>query len=147
MAGTILTSTDMNYFSLGTIQAGYSVLASTQITSTSGLSPVVSVYNSAGVYLDKTNGRPFDGVGQFDITQTGTYYLLVQGGSSTYGLLDQYLENVQIVPTSSLAQLANLEVTSISLPTGTNIQSGQPITLSWTVTNEWPGADQRRQLE
>ncbi len=136
VAGTILTSSDLNYFNLGTIQAGYSVLISSQLTSTSPLSPVVSVYNASDVYLNKTNGRPFDGVGQFDITQTGTYYALMQGGSATGGLLDQYVMNVQIVPTSSLAQLPNLEVTNISLPSGSNIQSGQQVTFSWTVTNE-----------
>ena len=136
VAGTILTSSDLNYFNLGTIQAGYSVLISSQLTSTSPLSPVVSVYNASDVYQNKTNGRPFDGVGQFDITQTGTYYALMQGGSATGGLLDQCVMNVQIVPTSSLAQLPNLEVTSISLPSGSNIQSGQQVTFSWTVTNE-----------
>ncbi len=136
VAGTILTPSDLNYFNLGTIQAGYSVLISSQLTSTSLLSPVVSVYNANDVYLNKTNGRPFDGVGQFDITQTGTYYALMQGGNASGGLLDQYVMNVQIVPTSSLALLPNLEVTSISLPTASNIESGQPITFSWTVTNE-----------
>ena len=106
VAGTILTPSDLNYFNLGTIQAGYSVLISSQLTSTSLLSPVVSVYNANDVYLNKTNGRPFDGVGQFDITQTGTYYALMQGGNDTGGLLDQYVMNVQIVPTSSLAATA-----------------------------------------
>ena len=52
----------------------------------------------------------------------------MQGGNGTGGVLDQYVMNVQIVPTSSLAQLPNLEVTSITLPTGSNIESGQPIT-------------------
>ncbi|MGP0068271.1 MAG: beta strand repeat-containing protein, partial [Isosphaeraceae bacterium] len=136
VAGTILTPSDLNYFNLGTIQAGYSVLLSSQITSTSLLDPVVSIYNANDVYLNKTNGRPFDGVGQIDITQTGTYYALMEGGNASGGLLDQYVMNVQIVPTSSLALLPNLEVTNISLPTGSNIESGQPITFSWTVTNE-----------
>ncbi len=136
VAGTILTPSDLNYFNLGTIQAGYSVLISSQLPSTSLLTPVVSVYNANDVYLNKTNGRPFDGVGQFDITQTGTYYALMQGGSATGGVIDQYLMNIQIVPTSSLAALPNLEVTSISLPSASNIQSGQQITFGWTVTNE-----------
>ncbi len=135
VAGTILTPSDLNYFNLGTVQAGYSILLSSQVTSTSLLSPVVSVYNANDVYQNKTNGRPFDGVGQIDITQTGTYYALMEGGNASGGLLDQYVLNVQIVPTSSLTLLPNLEVTSISLPTGTSIESGQPITISWTVTN------------
>ncbi len=136
VAGTILNPSDLNYFNLGTVQAGYSILITSQLSSTSALSPVVSVYNAADVDLNKTNGRPFDGVGQFDITQTGTYYALMQGGSDTGGLLDQYVMNVQIVPTSSLALLTNLEVTNITLPAASNIASGQPITFSWTVTNE-----------
>ena len=136
VAGTILNPSDLNYFNLGTVQAGYSILLSTQLTSSSALSPVVSVYNASGVYQNKTNGRQFDGVGQIDITQTGTYYALMQGGSASGGVLDQYVMNVQIVPTSSLAALPNLEVTNISLPSGSNIESGQPVTISWTVTNE-----------
>ena len=140
VAGTLLTSSDLNYFSLGTIQAGNSVLLTTQLPSTSLLSPVVSVYNAAGVYIPKTNGRAFDGVGQIDITTTGTYYALIQGGNATGGLFDQYVMNVQIVPTSSLAQLPNLEVTSISLPAGSSVQSGQSVTFSWTVTNEGQAA-------
>ncbi len=135
VAGTILAAGDLNYYNLGTIQAGQSILLNTQLPTSSGLTPVVSVYNSLGVYQPKTNGRPFDGVGQIDITTTGTYYALVQGGNSTNGLFDQYVLNVQVLPTSSLAQLPNLEVTSISLPTASNIQSGQPVTFSWTVTN------------
>ncbi len=135
VAGAILTASDLNYFNLGTIQAGQSILLSTQLPSVSGLNPVVSVYNSAGQYIAKTNGRPFDGVGQIDITTTGTYYALMQGANGTGGVLDQYDLNVQIVPTSSLVQLPNLEVTNISLPTGNNIESGQSITFSWTVTN------------
>ena len=95
----------------------------------------MSVYNAAGVYQTKTNGRPFDSVGQIDITQAGVYYALVQPGSGTGGLLDQYVLNVQVVPTSTLAQLPNLEVTNITLPTASNLQSGSPITFSWTVTN------------
>jgi 6-phosphogluconolactonase (cycloisomerase 2 family) len=135
VAGTILAAGDLNYYNLGTIQAGYSILLSTQLSATSGLNPVVSVYNASGVYQPKTNGRPFDSVGQIDITTTGTYYALMQGGNSTNGLFDQYVMNVQVVPTSSLAQLPNLEVTTITLPTASNIQSGQPVTFSWTETN------------
>ncbi len=140
VGGTIMNSSDLNYFNLGTVQAGYSILLSTQLTSLSVLSPVVSVYNASDVYQNKTNGRPFDSVGQIDITQTGTYYALMQGGSGNGGLLDQYVMNVQIVPTSSLTALPNLEVTSISLPSGSNIESGQPVTFSWTVTNDGQAA-------
>ena len=99
------------------------------------LNPVVSIYNHAGTYINKTTGRAFDGVGQIDITAPDTYYALVSGTNGTGGLLAQYVLNVQIVPTSSLAKLPNLEVTNIALPTASNIQSGQPITFSWTVTN------------
>ncbi len=135
VAGTLLTPSDLNYFNLGSIAAGQSVLLSTLLPSTSLLNPVVSIYNHAGTYINKTTGRAFDGVGQIDITVPDTYYALVSGTNGTGGLLAQYVLNVQIVPTSSLAKLPNLEVTNIALPTASNIQSGQPITFSWTVTN------------
>ena len=139
VAGTLLSASDLNYFNLGTIQAGNSILLSTQLPSTSLLDPVVSVYNAAGVYIAKTNGRAFDGVGQIDITTTGTYYALIGGDNGTGGVGDQYLMNVQVVPTTSLEELPNLEVTNIDLPTGT-IESGQQVTFSWTVTNEGQAA-------
>ncbi len=135
VAGTLLTSGDLNYFNLGTVQAGQSILLNTYLQTGSALNPVVSVYNASGVYMNKTNGRPFDGVGQIDITTTGTYYALIQNGNSTSGVLDQYVLNVQIVPTSSVALLPNLEVTNISVPTSTGIESGQQITFGWAVTN------------
>ena len=104
---------------------------------------MVSVYNSAGVLIEpKTNGRPFDGGGPDRHHHDG--HLLdaadAGAGSGTNGLLDQYVMNVQVVPTSSLAQLPNLEVTNIALPTAGTIQSGQPVTFSFTVTNEGQAA-------
>ena len=84
--------------------------------------------------VEAGSGRPFDGVAQVRITQAGTYYAVMRGGNNTGGLLDQYVLDVQIVPTGSVT-FPNLQVTSVAAPTGGNIRSGDPVTISFTVKN------------
>src|SRR5262249_28905009 len=124
MAGYISTSNDLDYFKLGTVSAGQSIVLSTRLPKSSGLNPVIAVYNSSGGYMVEANGgRSNDGVAQVDITTTDTYYVLVQAGNGTSGLLNQYILDAQIVLTSSIQTLPNLQVSSIALPTTSPVQS------------------------
>src|SRR5204862_796133 len=77
--------------------------------------------------------RPDDAVAEVRISQTGTYYALVRGGSGSGGLTEQYLLDVQVVPTGTVS-FPNLQVVSIALPPS-GVLSGQSITFSFTVQN------------
>jgi len=117
------------------VNAGETVFLSTRKTSSSRVNPIVGVYDANNGYvIEAGSGRPFDGVAEVRITQTGTYYALMRDGGSAGGLLEQYLLDVQIQPTSSV-NFPNLQVTSVAPPTGGTIQSGQPISYSFTVQN------------
>jgi hypothetical protein len=135
VAGYVSSPTDLDYFNLGTVSNGYSIFLNVRQPSSSSLVPVVSVYNAANVYQPVApGGNPDNGVGEFRITQTGTYYALVRGNLGTGGLDAQYLTDVQVVPTGTVL-FPNLEVGAIALPAGANIQSGQNITYSFNVAN------------
>ena len=135
VAGYVSSATDLDYFNLGTVSNGYSIFLNVRQPSSSSLVPVVSVYNAANVYQPVApGGNPNNGVGEFRITQTGTYYALVRGNLGTGGLDAQYLTDVQVVPTGT-GLFPNLEVGAIALPAGANIQSGQSITYSYNVAN------------
>jgi hypothetical protein len=96
---------------------------------------VVAVYNASNGYMvESGSGRPFDGVAQVNITQTGTYFAVMRGGNNTSGLTAQYLLDVNIVPTGSV-DFPNLQVTASRLPAGGPFLSGQPVTFDYTVTN------------
>jgi hypothetical protein len=133
VAGAITTGGDLDYFNLGTIQPGMTIFLSVRKPSSSPLDPVVSLYDSNNGYVVKTSGRPFDSVAQIDVRKADTYYAVVRGGNGTGGLLDQYILDVQIVPTGTI-NFANLQVSGIMLPHPPT-QSGQQVTFSYTVTN------------
>ncbi len=136
IAGTTLFAGNNSYFKLGTIQSGQSILLTTLLPQSGALSPSVGIYDANGNYIaEAPGGRPFDGSAQVNISTTGTYYALMQANANGGSTLDQFIMNISVVPTSSLQSLPNLEVTSITLPSGSNIQSGQSITFSYTVEN------------
>src|SRR5262249_49629323 len=84
VTGAISSSSDLDYFSLGTVSAGQTILLSSRKPSYSGLDPVVSVYNATNGYVvESGNGRPFDGVAQVDITTSGVYYAVMRAGNVT----------------------------------------------------------------
>ncbi|MBC8002313.1 MAG: VCBS repeat-containing protein, partial [Opitutaceae bacterium] len=135
IAGYIGSSGDLDYYSLGTITNGASVFLNTRLPSTSALTPVVSLYNASNVYLNEApGGRASDGVAQVNVTQTGIYYAVVRGANGIGGLGEQYVLDVQVVPTGSVS-FPNLQVSAVVPPGGGNITSGQPVTLSFTVQN------------
>ncbi|HTI72392.1 MAG TPA: fibronectin type III domain-containing protein [Candidatus Limnocylindria bacterium] len=97
--------------------------------------PVVSVYNAAGTYQAEVVGNPADdGAANVPVTVTGTYFALVRPSNGTGGIDDQYVLDVQIVPTGSL-NFPNLVVSSVVPPAGSGILSGQTVKYSYTVLN------------
>ena len=59
---------------------------------------------------------------------------VVRGAEGVSGLNQQYLLDVQVLPTGSVS-FPNLQVTTINPPSGSGIQSGDSITFSFTAQN------------
>jgi hypothetical protein len=57
-AGIVHTSSDLDYYALGTIAAGKTIFVSATLPATSSFLPVVAVYNSSGVFMSEINGSP-----------------------------------------------------------------------------------------
>jgi RHS repeat-associated protein len=135
IAGALPSSADVDYFSLGTVAAGQTIYVTTRRPAGSPANPSVSVYSASNSYmLEAGGGKPFDGVAEVRITTTGVYHVAVRNTNVVTGPLDQYLLDVQILPTGAL-DFPNLLVSNIELPSSTGIQSGQDITVAFTVTN------------
>ena len=133
--GYIRFNGDLDYFNLGTLTNGSTVFINARLPVGSDLAPVVSLYDASNGYLvEAGSGRPFDGVSEVRITQTGTYYAVVRGASGGGGLDAFYILDAQVVPTGSVL-FPNLQVTDITLPTGSEILSGQSVTFSFNVKN------------
>jgi hypothetical protein len=136
IAGRIRVTGDLDYINLGTVTNGSSIFLNVRTPASSSLSPIVSVYNSAGIYQpEATGGRPADAVANVPITVTGTYYALVRAGGSGAGDMNQqYVLDVNVVPTGSV-NFPNLIVSSVTPPTGSSILSGQNIVYGYQVQN------------
>jgi len=94
---------DLDYFNLGVIEAGKTVILGTRQPTSSPLAPVVSLYNAANAYQTEAgSGRPSDGVAEVRITQTGTYYALLRPGPNSAGLMSEYLLDVLVLPTTDV---------------------------------------------
>ena len=134
VVGEVHDASDLDYYNLGTVTNGASIFLNTRLPASSALLPIVSVYNLAGVFQTPASGTPPNsGAANVPITTTDTYFALVRGGNGTGGLKNQYVLDVNVVPTGSL-NFPNLVVSRIGLPTGA-ILSGQPTTYSFTVQN------------
>ncbi|HWI59241.1 MAG TPA: LamG-like jellyroll fold domain-containing protein, partial [Bacillota bacterium] len=133
--GRIRTTGDLDYINLGTISNGYSIFLNVRLPGSSALSPIVSVYNAANAYQpESAGGRANDGVANVPITVTGTYYALVRSGNGSGGLNEQYVLDVNVVPTGSV-NFPNLIVAAVNPPSGSAILSGQDIAYSFNVAN------------
>ncbi|HET7625544.1 MAG TPA: FG-GAP-like repeat-containing protein, partial [Verrucomicrobiae bacterium] len=145
VAGYVRTPTDLDYINLGVVSNGYSIFLNAREPSSSALQPVVSVYNSANEYqTEAPGGRSDDGVAEVRVTQTDNYYALIRGAGGIGDLNSQYVLDIETVPTGDVS-FPNLQVTSLTPPSGGGIQSGQDINYSFTVQNvgslATPGAD------
>ena len=68
------------------------------------------------------------------ITKDGNYYAAVRSGNIRQGVDSAYLLDIQVVPTGSVA-FRNLQVTSITPPSGSVIKSGDTVNFSFNVKN------------
>lgn len=136
IVGRIRVTGDLDYVNLGTVTNGSSIFLNVRQPASSSLAPIVSVYNAAGTYQPEAiGGRPTDGVANVPITVTGTYYALVRAsGGSVSGLNEEYVLDVNVVPTGSV-NFPNLIVAAVNPPTGSGILSGQNVVYSFSVQN------------
>ncbi len=137
IAGTIMAgdsgNVDEDYFALGTIDAGETVFSRVTLPSTSTLSPVIEIRNASNQVVS-INPNPTDAsIARYDIQTTGQYYVVIlgQGGQGPDG---QYLLDTTVGPTSEL-QFADLSVSDITLPNPAEANSGDTISIDWTVGN------------
>lgn len=133
-AGIVHTPADLDYYALGTIAAGKTIFVSATLPATSSFLPVVAVYNSSGVFMSEINGAPGDGSAEVRINTPGDYFMLVRSTGATGNYMSQYVAEVQVHDTSTVA-IPNLQVTEVVLPPETGLQSGDTFTYEFTVTN------------
>ena len=134
VAGTLMAGqsglADQDYFDLGTIAAGQTILLSTRIPGTSLLRPIVEIRDANNKVVSIAT-NPSDAVARADISASGRYYALLLGaeGHGSYG---QYLLDIAIQPTADL-NFADLVVSAVDpvVPGA----SGGLITVGWTVGN------------
>ena len=135
-AGFSPDGSDLDYFNLGSVAAGNTIYLTSRAPAGSPHQPTVAVYDASNGYVAEAGAasRPFDGVAEVRVTaaNAGTFYAVMRaaGGSGT---LNQYLMDVQILPTGSVV-FPNLIVTAVSTP-GTSA-SGQTVPVTFTVANQ-----------
>ncbi len=135
MHGLSRVAGDLDYFNVGTLQAGTTVFLSCRLPTRSTFQTVVSLYDSAGTLLSEAGGgRSGDAVAQVAISVTGTYYALVRTSGNTSGLDSEYVLDVLVVPTTDIS-FPNLQVTSLTPPPATGLKSGDTTSLSFRVDN------------
>ena len=135
MAGSVKNTSDLDYYNLGVVSNGTAVLLTVRVPGSSGLKPVVAVYNLAGLYMAEAGGGwDNDGMAEVWITTDGPYYALVRGKENTGALADRYFLDVTMVPTAELS-IPNLQMIRVDPPAATNIVSGQTVSFSWVVQN------------
>lgn len=126
---------DLDYFSLGTVEAGQTIFLSVRQPQSSPIVPVISLYSASDQYMAEAgSGRPFDGVAQVDITRTGEYYALVRSSGDSAGLMSEYILDALIVPSGGVS-FPNLQVTDLTVSGVNGIQSGQSFTVDFEVEN------------
>jgi hypothetical protein len=135
IGGHVAQGNDLDYFALGTIQAGQTVFLSIRQPNTSPLVPVVSLYNAANQYLAEAgSGRAFDGVAEVNITQTDQYFALVRGSGDSGGLMSEYILDVLVLPTGNVS-FPNLQVVNLSLQGAAGLRSGDSFGVTFRVEN------------
>ena len=134
-AGTIMASAsgnvDEDYFNLGTISSGETILAQLTLPDASTLKPIIEI-RDANNQIRSINPNPADGsYARMDVEQTGTYYAVIVAfdGQGPFG---QYLLDATIAPTAEF-QFADLSVTQMTVPT--TAATGMTIPIEWEVGN------------
>ncbi len=132
--GHIHSAGDIDYYDLGTVQAGETIFLNARLLSGGTFQPVVGVYDAGGGYRPEVaGGRGFDAVGEVDVMTSGRYHAAVRASGSAGGLREAYALEVLVVPTSTVG-LPNLQVTSVGTPAGP-VESGASVTVEFEVSN------------
>jgi len=135
IAGTIMTpesaNVDEDYFDLGTVEDGETILVRLKLPATSTLRPVLEIRNAVNHVVSVAPNPTDETVTRVDVSSSGSYYAVVLAleGQGPFG---QYLLDVTVAPTAEL-QFADLSVTSVTGPT--IAASGQTMHVQWTVGN------------
>src|SRR5439155_24878793 len=110
VTGAIRVSGDADVYKLGNVTAGITLTLGLSQPSTSGLSGIMAVLNSAGTAVaTSASGAGF--LTYFIPTGgDGTYYARVTGAAGTSGLLAQYLLSLDVADTTPPT------ITGVSLP-------------------------------
>ena len=138
IAGTVMSpepgNVDEDYFNLGTVRNGETILVSLRLPGSSNLRPAVEIRDSSNRVLEVAVS-PIDTAARAHITTTGTYYAVVVAfsGQGPYG---QYLMNAAVWPTADL-EFPDLAISQMTVPA--TAQSGETIPVSWTVGNYGTG--------
>ena len=130
-AGSLYSEDGVDYYNIGTVNAGETIFVNTRLPSLSTLSPAIEIRDDRDFYWNERAGRSFDGVAEVPVTETRTFYALIRPNSGD-GIRGQYLLDVQILPTGSL-DFPDLLATEVTGPE--QAESGEEISVSWTVSN------------
>ena len=134
-AGLVADPASADFFNLGALTNESTVFLTARLPAGSTVQPVLRVYDQAGVLLPEVNaGSPDDSFAEVRITADGTYHARVSDLPGTGDLLDGYVLDVTVVPTSILV-LPNLTVSQIVLPTNSPLLSGQAYSFSYAIEN------------
>jgi hypothetical protein len=132
IAGYVGHVSDNDYFEIGSVTNEQTILAGVRVPNSSGLVPVVSVYNAAGAYQAE-EGATGDGSAEVRISVSNRYFVVVRSGENSGGLGKDYILDVEVLPTSAVV-IPNLSVTQVSTPSG-SIESGDSLLISYIVEN------------
>ena len=133
--GFASSTSDNDWYSLGTLTNGTTVLLSADCEPGGSVVPAVTVYNTLSEDVGEI-GTPGDATAEVRITSDDTYYVKVWpvSGAGDSQFLDGVRLNTLVVPTGSL-DLPNLIVESVGVPVEENLESGDGITVSYTAAN------------
>ncbi len=135
-AGTIMApengAPDVDYFSLGVVPAGRSILLGTRLPPSSELTPILEIRDAANQVVGLAD-NPSAVVARADVAQAQTYFAVVIGGAGQ-GYRGQYLLDVRIVDTTEL-DYADLAVPGDSITHPASVDSGAEVAFEFTVGN------------
>ncbi|MCL4179872.1 MAG: tandem-95 repeat protein, partial [Verrucomicrobia bacterium] len=136
VAGTVMAgqsgNVDEDYFKLGTIEAGKTILLSTRLPADSTLRPLVEIRNANNQVVSIAT-NPSEAVARADVSVAGEYYAVVVA-SSGEGPRGQYVLDVAVLPTAELS-FADLVVVDADVVVPATASSGQTIRVTWTTGN------------
>ncbi|QDS90691.1 Lectin C-type domain protein [Rosistilla ulvae] len=133
MVGTVMAgqsgNVDEDYFQLGVIEAGETILARAQTPAWSTLEPLIEIRDADGNVVSVNPVPTGADVARFTATDSGVFYAVVVGIGGE-GIKGQYRLDVTV---SDELSVPDLVVSAIDLPSP--VSAGEQVTVSWTVGN------------